>query len=309
MSGFSLGEIPTPVHRMDRLESFLGPGAPILLVKRDDLTPYGGCKFRKAMALVKEAVAQKASAVVTEGAIQSRHARATAIAARSYGLTCVLVLSREREGSPDEGTLLDDPIGARVVLTERAEQRPVAVAETCELLRLEGFRPAVVPFSGSMPATVLAYTDAFQEIVEQVGATGRTFDALVFASATGGIQAGLEIGKRLFSPQTKVYGVTPGIPAGEILAHVTDLAAAACRLRNLTVEINSCDVVVSDDYAGAGYLKPSLESEEAARLALELEGLQLDPTYTAKAFAFLLGQIARQSFQPNDTIVFLQTAG
>jgi D-cysteine desulfhydrase len=42
---------------------------------------------------------------------------------------------------------------------------------------------------------------------------------------------------------------------------------------------------------------------------LRTEGLLLDPVYTAKAFAGLLGEAARGRFGPGEPVIFLHTGG
>jgi D-cysteine desulfhydrase len=73
-----LAFLPTPLHRLPRLEDELG--GPRLLVKRDDQTGLGlgGNKTRKLEFLVGAALAQGADVLVTAGAAQSNHCRQTA---------------------------------------------------------------------------------------------------------------------------------------------------------------------------------------------------------------------------------------
>ena len=92
---FPLAVLPTPLQRLRNLETALGPGVPRIWMKRDDLTglAFGGNKARKLEYLVEDARRQGATVLVSEGAVQSNHARMTAAAARVAGMRCVLVLN------------------------------------------------------------------------------------------------------------------------------------------------------------------------------------------------------------------------
>src|SRR5689334_9024708 len=91
---YPLTTTPTPLTRAHNLERAIGSSSPRIYLKRDDLTglAYGGNKARKLEFLVADALAKGATVLVTEGAVQSNHARMTAAAAVVAGLKSVLVL-------------------------------------------------------------------------------------------------------------------------------------------------------------------------------------------------------------------------
>ena len=96
-----LGVFPTPLEPAPRLAAALGLAE--LWIKRDDLIGLGGGgnKARKLRHTAAEALAAGATTLVTTGAPQSNHARATAATAARLGLGCVLVLSGP---APDRAT-------------------------------------------------------------------------------------------------------------------------------------------------------------------------------------------------------------
>jgi D-cysteine desulfhydrase len=51
------------------------------------------------------------------------------------------------------------------------------------------------------------------------------------------------------------------------------------------------------------------ECREAVKLAASTEGLILDPVYTGKAMAGLIGHIRQGKFGKGDTVVFVHTGG
>ena len=111
-----LGRFPTPIHRLELLDSDLGID---LFVKRDDLSSFdlSGNKVRKLEFLLAEAMQQNCDSVLTIGGVQSNHARSTAIAARQLGMEPHLLL-RTREPTADPGLvgnlLLNRMVGARI---------------------------------------------------------------------------------------------------------------------------------------------------------------------------------------------------
>jgi len=137
---------PTPVQEVPRLRAALG-GGPTLLVKRDDAIPFGfgGNKVRKLEFVLAEAVARGADTLVTVGGVQSNHARATAAAAASLGLQCVLILNGLPPAHPTANALLDRLLGAEIEYIESRAARTGASERVMRRLRAEGRRPFFVP--------------------------------------------------------------------------------------------------------------------------------------------------------------------
>ena len=69
------------------------------------------------------------------------------------------------------------------------------------------------------------------------------------------------------------------------------------------------DVIVIDDYLGPGYGQSTPEMMEAVSLAGRKEGLLLDPVYTGKVLAGLIGLVRDGTFVAGDNVVFLHTGG
>src|SRR5437016_9904134 len=98
---------PSIVEPMPRLSSLLG-GGPHLLIKRDDVIPFGfgGNKVRKLALVAAQAQADGADTLITAGAIQSNHARVTAAAAAMLGMRAVLVVNGLPQARPTGIALL-----------------------------------------------------------------------------------------------------------------------------------------------------------------------------------------------------------
>jgi 1-aminocyclopropane-1-carboxylate deaminase/D-cysteine desulfhydrase-like pyridoxal-dependent ACC family enzyme len=118
-------------------------------------------------------------------------------------------------------------------------------------------------------------------------------DAIVLPLGTGGTAAGLALAVSALGWPTRVVGVRV---APRLIANrwrTMRLARAARRLladRGVPLPApRSLDIV---NGLGDGYGHPTPEGQAAERLASQY-GLTLDPTYGAKAFAFLMGRAAR----------------
>lgn len=301
-----IAHLPTPVEKMPRLAAEIG--GPVLSIKRDDLTglAFGGNKTRKLEYLVAEAQANGARTLITTGAVQSNHCRQTAAAAARYGFDCILVLAGDTE--LDQGItsnlLLDHLLGAKIIWTSRAE-RDATLAATFQDAWTAGRRPYMVPYGGSSPVGAAAYTFALKELLDQ----GVNPDTIVFATSSGGTQAGLVLGKALFGYSGRILGVSIDEPAVVLKQRVADLANQIADLLAEPVRIAPAEVLVEDSYLGAGYGIPSSEEIEAVRLFARTEGIMLDPVYTGRAAAGLLDLIRQGAFAQGEQVLFWHTGG
>jgi D-cysteine desulfhydrase family pyridoxal phosphate-dependent enzyme len=299
-----LAYLPTPVEEMPRLSAHLG--GPRLFVKRDDQTglAFGGNKTRKLEYLVAEAQAHQAQTLVTAGAIQSNHCRQTAAAARRAGMACVLVLSGEEPDVPEANTYLDKLLGAEIVWTSR-EARGEMLNQVYQDLEAAGRNPFLIPYGGSSPTGAAAYAYALGELIDQ----GVQTDWIVFASSSGGTQAGLAAGKALYDYKGQVLGISIEVPAEEVKGIVVNLAKNVTELFDNAKDFTKEDILVNDDYLGEGYAVMGEAEREAIHLFARHEGLLLDPVYTGRAAAGLIDLIRQGFFKPEDTVLFWHTGG
>jgi 1-aminocyclopropane-1-carboxylate deaminase/D-cysteine desulfhydrase-like pyridoxal-dependent ACC family enzyme len=211
--------LPTPVEPLTGLSAPLG--GINLWIKRDDQTglALGGNKTRKLEYLMAEAQANGARSVITTGAIQSNHCRQTAAAAARLGLDCVLVLTGSAPLHVEGNFLLDQLLGARIIYTERPN-RDLVLQQEFEKLWAAGQRPYLVPYGGSSPTGAAAYAYALEELIEQ----GFQPDWIVFASSSGGTQAGLVAGARLLKFGGRVLGISIDEPEAVLKERVSALA-------------------------------------------------------------------------------------
>ena len=73
--------------------------------------------------------------------------------------------------------------------------------------------------------------------------------------------------------------------------------------------IASSKILVDDRYVGDGYGIPAESTLEAITLTARQEGILLDPVYSAKGMAGLIGMVRQGFFKTTDNVLFLHTGG
>ena len=296
--------LPTPVEALPRLSAELG--GPTILVKRDDLTglAFGGNKTRKLDYLLAEAQANGAHTIITAGAVQSNHCRQTAAACARLNFDCILVLSGERPSTATGNLLLDQLFNTEIIWTSY-EERNQFLQFTFQNAWKAGRRPYLIPYGGSNTTGATAYVYAVQELIAQQYQP----DWIVFASSSGGTQAGLVAGAKLFGFKGKVLGISVDEPEGELKERVASLSTATTEALGEKTDILAQDILVIDSYIGAGYGIMGASEIEAIRLFARTEGLLLDPVYTGRAAAGMIDLIRRGYFKSDETVLFWHTGG
>ncbi|MBA4379860.1 MAG: D-cysteine desulfhydrase family protein [Anaerolinea sp.] len=307
--------LPTLIEVMPRLSEILG--GPRLLVKRDDQTglAFGGNKTRKLEFLVADAQSQGAQTLITAGATQSNHCRQTAAAAARFGFKCILVLTGDAPEHVSGNLLLDHLFGAEIIWIEKS-QREFMLQQTFDQALGQGHKPYLVPYGGSNPVGALGYAFAMQELVQQMkDLAGLGLDWIVFASSSGGTQAGLVLGARLFGFGGKVLGISVDEPR-EVLCEAPTRQERVAKLATETSErigeriaFSPEDVLVNADYCAAGYGVLTDAEREAVTLFARTEGLLLDPVYTGRAAAGMIDMIRKGFFEKDETVLFWHTGG
>ncbi len=297
--------LPTPVETLPRLSDALD--GPHLLIKRDDQTglAFGGNKTRKLEFLVAEAREQGAKTLISGGASQSNHCRQTAAAAARFGFKCILVLTGDKSQRASGNLLLDQLFGAEIVYVADRKDRDSILQETFDRATNERKKPYLVPYGGSNATGALGYAFAMKELIDQ----NVSADWVVFASSSGGTQAGLLLGQRIFGFSGKTLGISVDESEEWLKGEVSKLASATSEKVGERIEFTPADVLVNADYCNAGYGVVTEREREALRLFASCEGLLLDPVYTGRAAAGMIDLIRTGFFKTNETVLFLHTGG
>lgn len=310
----SLAHLPTPLEPMPRLSAELG--GPEIWVKRDDCTGLstGGNKTRKLEFLMAEAEAAGAEMVMTQGATQSNHARQTAAAAARLGMSCHILLE-DRTGSNDPNynqngnVLLDHLHGATTEIHPAGGDMNAILEAAAETRRAAGTRVYTIPGGGSNPTGALGYVNAAMEFVTQANDARLGFDQIIHATGSAGTQAGLVAGLCAMNAGIPLLGIGVRAPKPKQEANVLALAEATTARLGCAGIIQPDDVVANCDYVGDGYGIPTEGCLEAIRMFAELEGLLLDPVYSAKAAAGMIDLIRKGHYTASQRILFWHTGG
>jgi D-cysteine desulfhydrase len=297
--------LPTPIEALPHLTEALG--GPRLLIKRDDQTglAFGGNKTRKLEFLIAEAQEKGARTLITGGALQSNHCRQTAAAAARFGFKCILILTGDQPEHPSANLLLDQLFGAQIIYVSDREDRDRVLQENFDRALKERLCPYLVPYGGSSPTGALGYAFAVQELMAQKVDT----DWIVFATSSGGTQAGLVLGQRVFGYKGKVLGISIDETKEWLGKHISELASLGSERLGERIEFSAAEVLVNDDYCKSGYGVLTEGEQEAIHLFAKHEGVLLDPVYTGRAAAGMIDLIRKGWFQKNETVLFLHTGG
>jgi L-cysteate sulfo-lyase len=309
-----LAHLPTPLERLDRLSAELG--GPEIWIKRDDCTGLstGGNKTRKLEFLMAEAELQGADMVITQGATQSNHARQTAAFAAKMGLDCHLLLE-DRTGSNDPNyngngnVLLDHLHGATTETRPGGLDMNAEMEAVADRFRADGRKVYTIPGGGSNPTGALGYANCAFELMAQLNDRAMAVDCITHATGSAGTQAGLVAGLKAINAGIPVLGIGVRAPKPKQEENVFNLAVKTAEKMGCPGVVARDDVVANTDYVGAGYGIPTEGGMEAIRMFAQLEGILLDPVYSAKGAAGMIDLIRKGHFEKGARIVFLHTGG
>lgn len=312
-----LGHTPTPLDPAPRLGAALGIE---LWVKRDDCTglALGGNKSRQLEFHFGEAQARGADTVLVTGAVQSNLVRVAAAAARRLGMEVHIQLEDRVEGMGDlyrvsGNLLLDRVMGATLHPFPEGEDEAAAdgaMERRASELAAKGRTPYVIHSApGHPPVGALGYVLAAREVLEQAGACGIAFDAVVTASGSALTHAGLLVGLRALGERVPVLGICVRRDAERQGARVREVASETATMIGCADVLDADDVEVSDAVLAPGYGRLNEEVREAMALAARHEGLLLDPVYTGRAMAGLIAHVRSGRIAQGDRLLFMHTGG
>jgi len=273
---------PTPVRACPELSHARAE----LWLKNDGLSHpiYGGNKVRKAERLVAEAVRRGAKRVFSFGAAGSHHLLTLTLFARAAGLRSAALVFPQPYTEHALDTL-------RAGLGLGLEPYPAPSAASLPWLLPRALRRGdyLIAPGGSNAIGTQAYADAAFELAQQIeDGELPSPDLIVVPLGSGGTCAGLAAGVVQRGLPCRVQGVQvvggfgPRLAAGYLAKSALRRCGAAHKISEL---ISRLSFDVSE--VGPGYGAGSSAGSRATHIARDLR-LELDQTYTAKAFARVL---------------------
>jgi D-cysteine desulfhydrase len=308
-------EFATPLEPLPRLSKALG--GPEIWIKRDDQLGLagGGNKTRKLEYVIAAALNDGAKAVMTVGAVQSNHCRLTLAAAKREGLACYLVIEERVKGSysprASGNNMLFHLLGVKgIFVSPFGEDIKASINRARETVRRDaGIDPYFIPGGASNALGASGYAAAVLELLGQCAREHLSFDSIVVASGSGGTHGGLLAGKALFGFPGTILGISTRHPAAPQKAHIESLARETLAFLASKATVPAEWVTVGDEWVGPGYSIPDERTIEAIRLFADEEGILLDPVYTGKTAAGLIGMIRRGDLARGKRVLFWHTGG
>lgn len=304
---------PTPVERLDRMSNKLGID---LWMKRDDLTglSFGGNKTRQLEYYIGAAVEKKAHTILITGAVQSNFVRTAAAAAAKFGMKAILQLE---ERVPDMGSmyyssgnvLLSNLLDVEHMYFPEGENESgadAALAKRAAELVAHGQVPFIIPLGiDHPPLGSVGYVKGGAELADQMP----EFDVGIVPSGSGATHGGLLTGLRLSGINSPIYGICVRRDAVQQKNRMNRLTQKLAELLDIERPFKQEDILTWDGTLAPGYGQVGQKSLYALKLMAQTEGIMLDPVYTSKTFAGLLGLLEEGRILPGQKVLMLHTGG
>lgn len=324
----ALGSWPTPVTALPHFAH--SHGLTTLHVKREDQSHAlcGGNKVRGLELLLADAIARGAKTLVTMGATGSHHVCRTAWHAAKLGLRTVALLVPQPSAEYARRNLLCAvKVGAELFPVSYVAVAPALIRE---MLRPRNWQashpPYFIPPGGTSPRSCIGHVNAMFELRDQINAgILHEPDCLFAPLGSLGTAAGLLLGARLAGFKTRVVGVAVSYRWYCTAGRCVRMALRCLRFMRRfdssipEVDLGAGDLDIVHSALGEGYALFTERSIALARALHHLDGIPLDGTYTAKAFAGMMDYILAhrlatrrhlfwQTYQPLSPALCDQTA-
>jgi D-cysteine desulfhydrase len=311
----------TPIEPMPRFSAALAascPGGvgPEVWIKRDDMLGLfpGGNKTRKLEFLVADALAQGADTLVTCGAPQSNHCRITLAAAVKEGLKCRFVIEERVPGSFREDAtgnqFMFRLMGVELItVVPGGTNMSAAMNQAAEDVAALGRKAYIIPGGGSNALGGLGYVACAQELQQQMLELGLPLDRVVLGSGSSGTHGGMVAGFLGNHIEIPIVGIGVSRDPQDQEPLVLREAQAIFDLLGVPMTVPRESVLSVGGYWQPKYSIPNAGMVEAIQMLARTEGIPLDPVYTGKVMAGLIGLARKGFFKPNERILFLHTGG
>jgi D-cysteine desulfhydrase len=274
--------LPSPVEQVSGIE-----GANDLWIKRDDVDAplFGGNKARALEFLLGSV--RSGDTVLTLGGTGSTHVLATSVHARRLGAGTMAV--RWQHEMNDIASTVSTRLGDELA-EGQTRGSPVGAMLRCSYLRLTR-NVHFIPIGGSTPLGTLGHVNAGLELAKQVERGEMPLPArVVLPIATGSTMAGIALGLMLAGLVIPIIGIRVGpriyANRGRVRRIAKKTASAITETTKEKIPTVRPELLhIVHDYVGGAYGRPLPAASRAAELLKDVSGIQLDATYSAKAFA------------------------
>jgi D-cysteine desulfhydrase len=311
----------TPLEFLPNFSRALAAGCPggqgpRIWIKRDDMLGLfpGGNKTRKLEFLVADALAQGADTLVTCGAPQSNHCRITLAAAVKEGLKCRFVIEERVPNSYREDAsgnhFMFRLLGVEAITVVPGGSNMAAeMQKVADEVARAGRKAYIIPGGGSNALGGLGYVACAQELQQQLFEQGVTLDRLVVGSGSSGTHGGLVAGFLGNNIRIPIVGIGVSRDPADQAPLVLKEAQATLDLLGVDLKVKPEHVTCVGGYWQPKYSVPNARMAEAVQMLARTEGIPLDPVYTGKIMAGLIGLARTGELRAGENVLFLHTGG
>lgn len=295
----------TAIERYNRLDKDLGIN---LFIKRDDLFPLtgGGSKARKLKFILKKAIENGCTAVVTAGSNHSNHLRATAVLCAELDLKFSACIHDKKPDKQDikSNLKITLDLSHRYHFVQMNEISKVMDNEIIQYIS-EGDKPLYIWGGGHSIEGTYSFYHAIKETLHQMNETP---DYIFLASGTGTTQAGIIIGIEKNKFNTEVIGIS--IARDENRGRkAIDNAIQNIQYYLENDPIDSSKIIFDDQFLLGGYGSSNADLNQFLKEIAKSYGLVLDPVYSGKAFYGMWNYIKSGRIKPDSNVLFWNTGG
>ncbi len=307
----NLANLPTNIEHLKRVSEELGNVN--IYIKRDDQTgtEVSGNKVRKLEFAIAEAIDKGCDTLITCGAVQSNHARATAASAAKLGLKCHLILRGSKDDVFEGNYFLDELFGASIDIVNEEEFKNIdkLLKAKQDELEASGRKGYVLPVGASNGIGGFGYFNALNEILVQEKILSIHFDAIVTTVGSAGTFSGLLYANSLAKNNATVYGINIAANREYFVEETKKIVAEMNQYTGEDINFSYDEIPIIDGYAGRGYGLSTKEEIDFIKHIASLEGVAFDPVYTGKSFYGLYKEIRKGNFSNHKNILFIHTGG
>jgi D-cysteine desulfhydrase len=293
-----------------------GGEGPKIWIKRDDMLGLfpGGNKTRKLEFLMADALAQGADTIVTCGAPQSNHCRITLAAAVKEGLKCRFVIEERVADSYDVNAsgnnFMFRLLGVEAItVVPGGSNMAEAMQKMADEVTALGRKAYIIPGGGSNAIGGLGYVACAQELQQQLFDQGVTIDRVVLGSGSSGTHGGMVAGFLGNNIRIPLVGIGVSRDPENQAPLVRKEAQAVLDLLGMDMQVPEEAVQCVGGFWQPKYSISNARMVEAVQMLARTEAIPLDPVYTGKIMAGLIGLARQGFFKPGENVLFLHTGG
>ena len=319
-----LARTPTPLHPVPNFQAAIQETCeqpiPDIYLKRDDTTGFGfgGNKARHMGIAFARFVADDVETIVNINHFHSNQARFIAAACAKTGIKCHLVASDMVDAPMNGNLLLAKLFGAEIHRVPQEYSRQVAEELVDQERGMARHTAIYADYDRTDIAGMMGFVKAGRETHAQLdefdiadspiriwGLTGRSISGMRLYAKNAGLQWSASATR--YTPIAADASISGADASMDFQA--VDRSQQAAEVLGLDTALESGDVPTLNGYAGDAYGVPHDGVFEAMHMLAGTEGVILDPNYTGKSMAALIGELRRGALDPDVPVVYLHSGG